>query len=301
MYQPARFREFQKRDFEGTVDPPTIVQFQALSDGSTFRVERPLNYLMRANPDVHAQLRLLAPPKEIAIDQAGVERVVTDRPAIAIPNNLQFPIVQLTQKASFHPETSAQFFESDPRQLMGLSKLLSDQKSFARTSKTRVVTSLWQDRLGAITKDADKPDVHPSMGWAWRHEPGNAMHISVNGIRRVISFPDQVDGVFRKPLGVEYPFEYLLMDTSQSSDGDYSLVVSPNIGQIRIKPQLLFPAQTVNAENFNGLDPGGILYTLTRVNFRVDSLSLPFNEAGLAVAGDSKIGFFELPLILNKK
>ena len=63
------------------------------------------------------------------------------------------PLVQLTDSCSFHPETSAQFFESDPKQLLDLAKIMSDEKTLARTSKVQETSVLWvsQNKLDFLT------------------------------------------------------------------------------------------------------------------------------------------------------
>ena len=72
MYKSDSFREFQHQQYEGTVRPPVTKLFDA-SYGK-FEVERPENFVMRANPDIGASLRLTAPEKDITIPGTFRER-----------------------------------------------------------------------------------------------------------------------------------------------------------------------------------------------------------------------------------
>ena len=115
MYQPDAFREFRRQQYSGTVRPPVTKTFVRVSD--EFDVQRPEGYIMRANPDIDCVLQVSAPIKEITLPGAfrGDKK---DTVVNAKPHHLSMPIGQLTTGCSFHPETSADFFESNPSQLI---------------------------------------------------------------------------------------------------------------------------------------------------------------------------------------
>ena len=117
MYRPSSFREFSSRQYEGTVRPPVSVQF--IADGSKIFVERPIDYIMRANPDIAGQVRVVAGASDLTLDgsfrENGSDHVVNAIPFSAASDEFSFPLVRMTDKCVYRPETSAQMFQSDPK------------------------------------------------------------------------------------------------------------------------------------------------------------------------------------------
>ena len=321
MYRPS-FREFKHQQYEGTVRAPVSKTFDATS--GKFDVERPANFVMRANPDVGASLRLTAPEKDITIPAAftrnAQESVIRGIPFSPAVKDIAMPLVQLTDSCSFQPETSAQFFESDPKQLLDLAKIMSDEKTLARTSKVQETSVLWQQADGTFTGQTEPLALYH---WRFRVEPGNVCTFRSNGITSQLKLPNQItEFVYThdRTIGVE------TINLNMYTDNDtYYLSTklneaNANQGNFSLAPHALWPyldvhkyheqdqhtifhtRVPVHPDDHDGAAPPVFnypdLYIITYINVTVGEVRANIQEDGFAyfANADGQVGYYPVPL-----
>ena len=150
MYDPRNVTEYTQKQYRGNERAPVQKTF-AISSSGKVRVERPLNYIMRANPDMQASLDLLSTPTDHFVERPyileGQSGSLTGRPHVAAPKALPFGLVSCTDQIQYTPEGSSDHYESKPQHLHELAGIMCHGPSYSRCSKARPLSALYQ--LGA--------------------------------------------------------------------------------------------------------------------------------------------------------
>ena len=150
MFNPSLVSKYRGREYEGTLQT-AIREFDQISEQQpTFAVERPLNFVQRADCDVAAAVQCLFPKKEIEFKATFHPQMQNHRAEArghsSAVTDLAFPLVQLAESCRFTPETPNQdfvYYDSNPKQLLDLARILCMEKRLARASKVQLESELW--------------------------------------------------------------------------------------------------------------------------------------------------------------
>ena len=127
MYNPQIVREYRGQEYTGTLETQ-VKKFEGTFE--TISVSRPLGFVQRAYTDVECQMRATTEARTIeTVFDFRTDRVGGDYtgPIHGDSNPyFEFPIIKCTESVVYKPESSGagDYFESDPKQLLTLSKLL---------------------------------------------------------------------------------------------------------------------------------------------------------------------------------
>ena len=172
MFNPARTHFFEgDSPYEGTKHVSSV---RTKFESGRVKIQRPLNFVGRANPDVAGTVTCLAQPKVFDLDaryRYGEAAQVTERPRTDNVS-VSFPLTRSCKRAVYYPETGGgMHYVSDPSQLYDLARMLCPEKELRRTSKVRRQSEAWAATGSADIVSREVAVTHATWPWRFQDNP----------------------------------------------------------------------------------------------------------------------------------
>ena len=301
QYKPDDVRQYQETQYAGTRHTYKQEYAETARGSRRFYVQRPPGFVLRADMDVHGELSLSAPPRDIIIPKefypTRVDHLIpanaTNPIGIISTSDLpQFPLTSATTAASYQPETATQSHSVSPALTKPLCDILCPTNSFARRSKIEPVGVVWRAAPGGAETTAAP---HAEYEWRWRDTPLSSLTLNCAGTDVIIPAEHQdlvrVDGYAIHTLGVDITIPPLASGPP---------VFNTIQALIQISPTLL---NTIDgtALDLGWTDGEGIQHSLDGVEFRVQRIEREADESGFAYFSlGGPVGPFPIPCVLER-
>ena len=314
MFNPTDIRQWRAHEYEGTLHTALRVFESKTKPVDTFRVERPLSFLQRADCDVSATIQALFPQTQI--DLPGAFRPLHDNlRATQVPHgvtqhDVSFPIVQLTTGCRFNPETPNQdwvYYDSDPKQLLDLARILCMEKRLKRTSKTQLETELWAAHhaynAAAVSVPFSTIATHAYYRWMFRTDPGNSLQVRVNQVETVWT-AREVDSHVRVDVigaaGAAFSALPVFFDPTRFGAGGFSTATATDSENttIYVHPSLVYPGPLL----WQYVEAGtGHVIRIQHYIYQVSEFTQEVSQDGYTYfsRADQQPGYIDVPLIFQ--